>query len=125
MLNIILESCVPLLKYAIADHHYELISLQVTHKTFVSHIESNSIEFEYPIMSSIIRYSEAKAYTHQYPRDRSPSGIRLRHIYTFIGIHHRYNDIVYVHFLALCCCKYVTDRVSLMLHLGVQKHRTK
>ena len=94
ILNIIRESCVPLLKYTIADHHNETISLQVTHKTFVSHIESNLIEFEYPIMSSIIRYSEAKAYTHQYPRDRSPSGIRLRHIYTFIGIHHRYNDIV-------------------------------
>ena len=67
ILIILRESCVPLFKYAIADHHYELISLQVTHKTFVSHIESNSIEFEYPIMSSIILYSEAKAYTHQYP----------------------------------------------------------
>ena len=67
MLNIILETCVPLLKYAIADHHYELISLQVTHKTFVSHIESHLIELEYPIMSRIILYSEARAYTHPYP----------------------------------------------------------
>jgi hypothetical protein len=51
ILNIISESCVPLLKYAITDHHNETISFQVTHKTFVSHIESHLIEREYQTMS--------------------------------------------------------------------------
>ena len=76
-------------------------------------------------MYSIILYSETKVYTHSYLWGGSPSGIRLRHSYTFIGIHHHcHNESVYVHYLATYCCNYVIDWVSLLLHLGVQKHQT-
>ena len=111
------ESCVPHMKYVMADHHNETISLQVTHKTFVSHNIQSCL-----VSSGTLRQEHIHIHTPEVEVHPGYAYVIVIPLLVFIII--VTNESVYVHFLALCCCKYVTDRVFLLLHLGVQKHRT-